>query len=346
MSDPEAYYVTGMGFSQYVLGAERLGLPVRDLMRDVGLDPEESISPAYRVPRPLFERAMLAFVLHSGDELLGFHIGNQVMPALYGIFPSLALAAPTLRDALQVAVRYQALAGGNTHCFQLVEEGDSITASFHPAHANPVISRHVTDNIFSLLVHLGRTITGQQAISPQWVRLAHAEPSTDVRQAYAAHFQCDITYGASCSELSIPAATGNIPLSQLSVEHLHSLEELARKQLEEQHRMYGWLVQVQQEIRSLMLSSVPRRERVADQLHVSVRTLNRRLAEAGLTWQGLLDSMRLQLAREYLCDSGMTIETIAIHLGFSDVRSFQRRFRRWTGMTPTDFRVAHREALR
>ena len=341
MNDPEKLYITGMGFSQFVFGAERLGLPARELVREVGVDPEEAICPAYRMPVDLFEQAILALILHSGDELLGFRIGNQVMPALYGIFPSLALAAPTLRDASRLAVKYQALAGGNVHRFELVEEDGLMTGTFHTRHTNSVILRHITDNIFSLLVHMGRTLTGQKSLSPQWIKLAYAEPSESIRRSYAAHFQCDVSYGAACSQICVPVTAGDISLSQLSPEHLHALEELARQQLDEQQRVYGWLLQVRQSIRGLMLSSVPRRELVADQLHISVRTLNRRLADARLTWQELLDSMRLQLARDYLLDSGMTIENIATHLGFRDVRSFQRRFRLWTGMTPTDFRATH-----
>jgi AraC-like DNA-binding protein len=87
-----------------------------------------------------------------------------------------------------------------------------------------------------------------------------------------------------------------------------------------------------------MVVRSPRRETVAERLNISVRTLDRRLAEVDLTWQKLLDSMRAQLAREYLADPEMNVQAIATRLGFADVRAFQRRFRVWTGTTPSDYR--------
>jgi AraC-like DNA-binding protein len=83
----------------------------------------------------------------------------------------------------------------------------------------------------------------------------------------------------------------------------------------------------------------PRRELVASRLGISASTLDRRLKQADMTWQGLLDGLRAQLAIEYLSDPLLTVSDASAKLGFADLRAFQRRFKRWTGMTPSEFRT-------
>jgi len=87
-----------------------------------------------------------------------------------------------------------------------------------------------------------------------------------------------------------------------------------------------------------MLSGAPRRDVVAGRLGISTRTLDRRLQSAGIGWQELLDGLRVQLAIEYLADQELTVTQIAQKLGFTEIRAFQRRFKTWTGMTPSTYR--------
>lgn len=84
-----------------------------------------------------------------------------------------------------------------------------------------------------------------------------------------------------------------------------------------------------------------RLEQVAERLHLSPRTLQRRLAERGLTWQAWLDRSREELALHYLQDTGLTLSDIALLLGFSEQSAFTRAYRRWTGTTPGQARSTH-----
>lgn len=77
---------------------------------------------------------------------------------------------------------------------------------------------------------------------------------------------------------------------------------------------------------------------VAAALHVSVRTLQRRLHACGQTWQQVLDRSREELARQYLADHGLSLTDIALLLGFSEQSAFTRAFKRWRGQTPAQVR--------
>jgi AraC-like DNA-binding protein len=73
---------------------------------------------------------------------------------------------------------------------------------------------------------------------------------------------------------------------------------------------------------------------------MSRRTLQRRLADRGTSYAGVLDGTRRDLAVRYLRDPALQISEVAYLLGFGEAGSFNRAFKRWTGQTPTDFRAA------
>ena len=70
------------------------------------------------------------------------------------------------------------------------------------------------------------------------------------------------------------------------------------------------------------------------------RTLHRRLAEHGTSFRQLLDSVRLDLARAYLGETELPVTEIGFLIGFADLSSFSRAFKRWTGPSPAEFRAA------
>jgi len=78
---------------------------------------------------------------------------------------------------------------------------------------------------------------------------------------------------------------------------------------------------------------------IAKLMHMSRRTLQRKLAEADLTYQQLVDETRRDLALRYIQEPGKSITEITFLLGFSGQSAFTRAFRRWTGKAPTDYRA-------
>ena len=81
---------------------------------------------------------------------------------------------------------------------------------------------------------------------------------------------------------------------------------------------------------------------ISQALHVSPRTLQRRLQESGSSFQRVLDEARHQMARYYLSNSVLELNEAAYLLGFEDPNSFGRAFRVWEGVPPSDWREAHR----
>ena len=83
---------------------------------------------------------------------------------------------------------------------------------------------------------------------------------------------------------------------------------------------------------------MPTMEEVAQALHTTSRTLRRRLEDEGTSFQGVLNTVRSDLAKQYLAATRLSSEEIAAALGFSDAANFRSAFRKWTGRSPSAWR--------
>jgi AraC-like DNA-binding protein len=338
LDSQEDYYVTGIALSQFVLGGERLGLPTRELLRRCGLDEAVHLQPMARVPLPQYERFILELILTSGDEMIGFHLGQQVMPSVYGVISVLGMGTATLRESIETTIRYQSLVVGNVGELAMQMSGDCMQVTLRAVHRNPVVRRHAFECVLVLLGRMYRFVSGYPELAPRRIWLEYGPVSDAAAAMIEREARCPVEFHAGRSGLEIGPEALAVTLNAYGDEAMRMAEGLARRQLDEQQQFGDVLSQIRMQVHDLMMTAVPRRELVADRLKISVRTLDRRLADAGLTWQALLDSLRLQLAREHLADPAVTVREVAERLGFADLRAFQRRFRVWTGMTPSEYR--------
>ena len=106
-------------------------------------------------------------------------------------------------------------------------------------------------------------------------------------------------------------------------------------------RLPGPRTGIVSDVRQVILEALPENpgaDEVAQSLHVSTRTLQRRLAGAAASFSEVSDGVRSELAKEYLLDLDVRISEVAFLLGFSEQSSFNRAFRRWTGLAPGRWR--------
>ena len=337
MTDP-SFYVTGIAVSQFVHGAETLGLNSRDALSRAGLREAVHLRPGERVPEAAYERLLLELIVASQNDSFGADIGKQLMPPLYGVLMSLALSAATVGEAFAELARYQGLASGNCGALDYSSDADGASLTITMAHQNPVIRRHVAECVLTQFAGLIRLMTGRRELTPDRASVEHGPASEAASRRLAASLGCPVAWRSHTNQLHLNQTVHEFPLLGHGEDMLHSARQLAERQLAAINERTSAVAQIRLHVRELMRESSPRRETVADRLHISTRTLDRRLAEAGLNWQALVDGLRAQLAVEYLADDTLTVAEVAGRLGFSEIRSFQRRFRKWTGLSPSDYR--------
>jgi AraC-like DNA-binding protein len=154
---------------------------------------------------------------------------------------------------------------------------------------------------------------------------------------------CPVEPLASSNAITVPRDMWRLTLRRRDPVLRQMLEEQANDILARLPARCGLAFEVQRVLAARIAGGDTQIGAIARQLGVSVRTLQRRLAAEGVSYQELLDDARKEAAERYMTGSGFAICEIAYLLGFSEPAPFHRAFKRWYGMTPEGFRQKQRE---
>jgi AraC-like DNA-binding protein len=186
------------------------------------------------------------------------------------------------------------------------------------------------------VMRLCRQLTNSR-IAPRRVRVKHLRDGAPAE--YKSFFASDVEFGADADEIIFPKTFASLP-SVGADTHLNKLlrqyadEALARKRSERD----GVRTDVQRVLPQLLPHGKANTSEVARQLGLSRRTLSRSLFAEGVTFAEILEELRAALAKRYLSDRELPVSEIAWLLGYREISSFTHAFKRWTGMSPIQFR--------
>jgi AraC-like DNA-binding protein len=291
-------------------------------------DPELRMSTEDAVA--LIERARAL----AGEPGLGFYLGLQMSTSTHGYLGFAAMSAATLLDALRLAVQYAPIRT-NVLSLRLDVTGEN-AAIVIEEHEDLGAARDVV--ILALLVgiwKIGNSLLGRD-VNETVVEVVFPEPS------YYARFRRTpphVRFGQSANRLVFASSLLAAPLVSADPASLRLAEEQCERQLD----ALGTQSPLVERVRRLILrrdSGVRSLEELAATLHVSPRTLRRRLAEARVSFSQLLDEARRDRALLLLRSMELSTKDVAERVGYSDVANFMRAFRRWTGRTPASYRRA------
>ena len=269
----------------------------------------------------------------SRDPGIGLKIGAEERVERYGPIAIAALYARSFRDALQRLARYKQLVCPEK--VRLEERGEQFVVRFDWLLAQQEEPALLVDVCFASVLNVGRRGTGS-ALRPRQVELRRSPAQ---REIYEAHFGCAVKFRAkrnalvfSRNDIDRPFVTHNSELLAMVAPQLEAelAEQLARKTLGEQ---------VKGILKRQLAGQRPELQQVARELRLSTRSLQRRLAEQGVTFQQLLEDARRELARHYLLHSSLELGETAYLLGYEDANSFFRAFHKWEGTSPGEWRT-------
>ena len=304
-------------YAQGILqAAQRLGLPVPSEL------PVEA-----RIPLAMQDRFWEGLCAASDDPLVGLRLGSALQVGHLDMVGALLMSCEHFGEALEALLEYYPIIAEGSE-FQLEREGAGVRLLYRPSYE--VRREERVEAALASLVHLTRWITGDR-VKPQELALSHAPGGERAR--YVEVLQCPVTFGSAENALSFSAADLDVPLIQANAlmrEHLRALADAQLERLGAQ----SLAARVQQ-----LLRQNPRwgKEKVAEQLELSGRHLNRKLADEGASFKLLREQVLHGMAEQLLRESSRLGE-VAERLGFSDESAFAKAFRRWSGMTPGQFR--------
>jgi AraC-like DNA-binding protein len=333
----DAYYVTAPLLCPLLLGLRVLGVDVDALARQVGLSTVLLRDPDTRVGAEQGIELMVAAIAATGDDNLGLRLSELYEPGAFGVLDHLASSARTLRDAIDVLCRYEGI-HQNGMVTSLSIRADKAVIDHQMLHPFSV-PRQLSENTIANLVVIGRKLTGLD-FTPSEVWLAHPPPGDT--SAHGRLLRCRVRWNAPSDALFIDASLLGTPLLKTNSRLAEVLDGHARELLARLSVQGSFCDRVRQRICEELPRGEASLENVASGLGISPRTLQRRLRHEGTSHELLLDQLRSQLSQEYLRKADLGTEDVALMLGFSDSRAFRRAFKRWAGVSPSEFRAAAR----
>lgn len=317
-----------------VQALEMGGVDCRNLFPELGLDYAALNDPDARFPQDGMTRLWLRAVELSGNPAIGLNMAKVVRPASFHVVGYALMSSRTLKEGFARLVRYQRIiAEGADLSFRATPDGYALILAIHGDRLPPARQSAEASMAYSLA--FCRWMTGRP-INPLEIRF-QGPPPADL-EPYGQVFQAPLRFNAEHYALLFDRADMETPLptANESLAQLH--DRFAGEYLA---RFSGSRVthQARQVLCRLLPQGEPKREVVASTLHLSQRTLQRRLQEEGTSFQQLLDDTRRELAEQYLAQPNLTLLEIAYLLGFADPSNFFRAFRRWFDATPGEYRA-------
>jgi AraC-like DNA-binding protein len=309
------------------------------LLRSLGLDPGRPVDPARMIPDTDYYGFLEELTGLDPDPVtIPLRAGAAMRCDDYGAFGLAWKSAPDLGGSYARAERYaRVLTNVATYEVERVEKG----AFMHLHRDGPrrLGLRLSNEATIASIASISRQVVTRE-FRPLEVHFRHGAPRTT--SEHEAYFGCPILFESDRDALLVSTETletenrlGDESISRFFETHLEA--ELAKfgadQRLDEQ---------VLNQISRSLSEGVPKISDVAGHLCVSARTLQRKLADHGQSYQSLVDEARRRLSARLVAETDYSLGEIAFMTGFSDQSAFTRAFKRWEGQTPRSYRLRGR----
>lgn len=315
----------------------RRGVDAGAVLAALGIDARVLAAPDARVPIAHEDALWEAMAAATRDPYFGLHAAESMPEGSFDVMEYAIRTSATARAALEAMIRYNRLVHDVAE-LDLRDDRDPVLLTHRfRGHARGA-SLHAADFTVAVIVLVLRQLTGT-AWRPLHVALAHAPCDAPEGDApYRALLGCPVSFGATESCIHMDRAVLDLPVRSANPGLHDVLRRHAESLLAALPRSDGLVERCRDRIAEALPRGVPSLAAVARALHMSPRTLQRRLDAEGVRFQALVDAMRRELADRYLGDTRLSIAEVAYLLGFSEVSAFHRACKRWSGKPPGQLR--------
>ncbi len=306
------------------------GYNADDMFRRAGLDPDKRTDPDFRYGINEIRRLWRIALQETGHACLVYDVMEYIEPWMLHAVGHAWISSQTLLSALQRLQRYHRMLSTNVvvelHPLQGAWQlhADVLEPYQHPA----------TDSVIAFVLEMCRRSFGQD-LAPLEVELIRLEPMD--AKPIEDFFRCNVRYGSPENVIVFNAADLNRRLSGANPAIAAAMDSVTSEYLA-RFDANDIVNRARKLIAEHLVHGEPDKQRVAEAMLMSPRTLQRRLEEEGTSVKALIDDTRHQLALQYLAQKHLSIKEVAYSLGFNDASNFSRAFKRWEGMTPKAFR--------
>jgi len=305
----------------------RLGYDIDTLLTAAGLSPGDFVGPDSRVPCDAYGAVLARAQEERFTPNIALELARVTPLGAWPLLDYLVLTADTVGAGIRQLDRYFSLTGSFI-VFNIVEDVDPIRVEM----TAPAPFAIEYDAALVILHFRGETDGRFQAAS---VSFSHA---VDDPAGFERVIGCPVRANASWSGLSVPLDCWRLPLRRRDPILRRMLEEHAHVIMARLPARIGLAADVQRALTSRVAGGDIRIDSIARQFAMSARTLQRKLAGEGISYQKLVDAARREAAGRYVSESNLAIGEVAYLLGYSEPAPFHRAFKRWYRTTPEAFR--------
>lgn len=306
------------------------------LLPKAGVSPASYADPDTRISHRAALEWLDAIVQSTGDRTVGLRAGELIQPGDFDAVERALEACSTLHEANECYARHARLM--NEAVEIELGETEQLAILKYRITDGVVHTPAASDFFLAILVTFARQHTRRTDI-PTEVHFTHGP--TSYIDEYKKFFRSKLVFDAPENAVLTSREAAEAPMRWANPAAREAFELRARELLERLERSHT----VAEKVRELVLASLHHgrvhadMEAVARKLAMSVATLRRRLDEEEMGFSDIVDEARKELALRHLADPKHSVTDVAFLLGFADVGSFHRAFKRWTGLTPAAFRA-------
>ena len=297
---------------------EQSGIRVSAVLQFAGLSPELFDQPRILVTTEELFALWRGIGQASADPAIGLTLGTEAKPEHFDPVVLAALSTDNFGEAMHQVARYKQLSCPE----ELILETDDAECSvqFRWLLANDAEPAVLTDLCFAWVLNIARHGTG--------IRISPLRVEYTSQRAYGRllerHFGCPIVFGAARNAIIFRASDAALPFVTRNAELLAMLAPQLDEELKQHKGQETFPERVRTTIQRKLTGRRPKMQDIARELHISARTLQRRLQDGGYSFQQVLEEARHQLARHYLTNSLLELNETAYLLGYEDSNSFVR----------------------
>jgi AraC-like DNA-binding protein len=287
------------------------------------------------LPLSTFTTILEMASLQTNDPVLGIKLGKLFDFESLGSAAQLFLSARTVGDGLSSLVEYFPTVQSNTRCALEVSDG---VARLSYSISDRTVTHRIQDANFSEALFYSVL---QACLGRDWQPIClEFEHSAGANLAsYREQFDCPLRFGTRYNAILFPVEHLDQPVASFDpMLHLHLENELSKRlrfqrlELDLSKSIKAWISAALCNSASIDIQDA------ASDFGMSVRSFQRKLADAGLSYADLRNSVRTEIAKAMLGSTSLSIPEIAVNLGFSETSAFSRSFKSFTGATPARFR--------
>ena len=325
-------------FVRKIVDAAGRGVDRPALLRSVGLDPDAAVDPKVMIADTVYYDLLERIAAKIDVTDLPLRTGATMRCDDYGALGLAFKAAPTLDGSFVRVARYARIWTSVVE-YELQPAGDATWFFLHRAGARRLGLRLSNEATLASAAAISREVAPDGLFSPLEVHLRH--PAPPVIKHHEAYFGCPVIFGSDRDALLISKAAmsrtnrlGDQGITQFLIGHLdRELSEVASEM--------SITDRTKDVIARSLSEGLPKMDEVSKRLGLSARSLHRRLADQGFTFQALAENTRRELAEGLLREERYSLAEVAFLTGFSEQSAFNRAFKRWAGDTPSNYRREH-----